>query len=209
MTATMPTSLVGGLGLLERATSYTLGSLLLTTPRDLTRRTPWLDQDLRSLLHHMNDSLAALHEAAETGYVDLAPLPATSGLDDLVGSLKDRACRLLGEWSHGRDRAVSIADLTLSPALVAATGAIDVAVHGWDVSAACGEPRAVPPRLAEELLDLALVLVTEAERPGHFGYPLRPPAGGSPSDRLLAWLGRDASDPAWHGGQGSSRSGRA
>ena len=195
MTATMPTSLVGGLGLLERATSYTLGSLLMVTPADLSNPTPCDDWDLRALLHHMNDSLAALHEAAETGYVDLAPLPAGSGFDDLVGSLRDRACQLLGEWSRGRDRAIGIADLSLASGLVAATGAIDVAVHGWDVSAACGEPRPLPPRLAEDLLAVALVLVTDADRPQRFGYPLRVPSDGSPSDRLLAWLGRDATQP--------------
>ncbi|MGH3507789.1 MAG: TIGR03086 family metal-binding protein [Nocardioidaceae bacterium] len=198
MTASTPTSsLVGGFGLLERATSYTLGSLQLVTSADLLRPTPCRDWDLRTLFRHMNDSLATLHEAAETGYVDLADLPADSGLDDLVGSLKDRACQLLGEWSGSRLRAISIADLTLSSGLVAATGALEVAVHGWDVSAACGTPRKIPSELAGELLELALILVTEEDRPGRFAHPVRIPAGSSPSTRLLAWLGRDATRPPW------------
>ena len=199
MTASTPTtSFVGGLDLLERATSYTLGSLLMVTSADLARPTPCRDWDLRALLHHMNDSLAILHEAAETGYVALDALPADSGLDDLVGSLKDRACRLLGEWSGSRDRAISIADLSLASGLVAATGAIEVAVHGWDVSAACGQPREIPTQLAGDLLELALVLVIDDDRPDRFGRPIRVPVGSSPSTRLLGWLGRDATLPPWN-----------
>lgn len=193
MTAPTPTSsLVGGLGLLERATSYTLGSLLMVTPADLDRPTPCRDWDLRALLHHMNDSLAALHEAAETGYVDLTPLPADSGLDDLVASLKNRACRLLGSWTAASDRHIGIADLSLTSSLVAAAGAIEIAVHGWDVSAACGRPREIPPLLAVDLLDLAMILVTDDDRPGRFGHQIRPPLSATPGDRLLAWLGRDS-----------------
>jgi uncharacterized protein (TIGR03086 family) len=192
MTAPTPTSsLVGGLGLLERATSYTLGSLLMVTPADLSRPTPCRDWDLRALLHHMNDSLATLHEAAETGYVDLTPLPADSGLHDLVGSLKDRACRLLGAWTAARDQSIRIADLRLTSSLVAATGAIEIAVHGWDVSAACGHLREIPPLLAVDLLDLAMILVTAEDRPGRFDHPVRTAPGTTPSGRLLAWLGRD------------------
>jgi uncharacterized protein (TIGR03086 family) len=193
MTASTPTSsLVGGLGLLERATSYTLGSLQLVTPADLDRPTPCREWDLRALLHHMNDSLAALHEAAETGYVDLTPLPVGSGLDDLVASLKNRACRLLGSWTVASDRHIGIADLSLTSSLVAAAGAIEIAVHGWDVSAACGHPREIPPLLAVDLLDLAMVLVSDADRPGRFDHAVPTAPGTPPGLRLLAWLGRDA-----------------
>jgi uncharacterized protein (TIGR03086 family) len=191
MTATPTSSLVGGLGLLERATSYTLGSLVMIRPTDLDRATPCREWDLRALLHHMIDSLAALHEAADTGYVELTPLPADPGVQDFVGSLKDRACRLLGAWTSTRDRAIGIADLRLASSLVASTGAIEVAVHGWDVSAACGRPREIPPQLADDLLDLAMLLVTERDRPGRFAHALGTPVGASPSDRLLRWLGRD------------------
>jgi uncharacterized protein (TIGR03086 family) len=194
MTAFTPTSsLVGGLGLLERATSYTLGSLLMVTPADLDRQTPCQDWNLRALLHHMNDSLAALHEAAETAYVDLTPLPADSGLDDLVGSLKNSACRLLGSWTAASDRQIGIADLSLTSSLVAAAGAIEIAVHGWDVSAACDQPREIPPLLAVDLLDLAMILVTDDDRPGRFDHAVRTPPGTTPGGRLLAWLGRDPS----------------
>ena len=58
-------ALIGGIGLLERALSYALGSLHLVTPSVLPSRTPCPQWDLRALLRHLNDSLLALHEAVD------------------------------------------------------------------------------------------------------------------------------------------------
>ncbi|HKT04286.1 MAG TPA: hypothetical protein VJT31_32580, partial [Rugosimonospora sp.] len=112
---------------------------------------------------------------------------------DPVALLRGRACRLLGAWAAaqpGNDR-VCVGERQLTRGLVLGTGAIEVAVHGWDVARACGHARPVPDPLAEELLDLCPLFVTEADRPGRFDppRPVPPPAG--PGDRLLAFLGRD------------------
>jgi uncharacterized protein (TIGR03086 family) len=192
MTAHLPApSLVGGLGLLERAMGYTLGSLLLVKPEDLGRRTPCTEWNLRELLLHMNDSLAALHEAADTGYVDMQPLAPSSPAVDLVGSLRDRACQLLGAWTSRPEGDIAIADLSLAAGMVAWTGALEVCVHGWDVAVGCGAHRPVPRDLALELLDAAPLLVSARDRPGRFADPVTPPVGSEPGTQLLAWLGRD------------------
>jgi uncharacterized protein (TIGR03086 family) len=184
--------IVAGVALLERAIGYTLGGLLLVTPEDLHRPTPCRRWDLAALLAHMNDSLQALEEATVGGRVDLHP---SCHRDELVvpavGALRDRACRLLGEWNrHGlADHAVSVGGKTMSATLVAATGALEIAVHGWDVAQACGRPRAIPPPLADELLELAPLLV-QHPRGDTFApaVPLDP--GAAPSDRLVGFLGR-------------------
>jgi uncharacterized protein (TIGR03086 family) len=74
---------------------------------------------------------------------------------------------------------------------VTSVGAVEIAVHGWDVAQACGHPRPIPPQLAKELLRLAPLLVTDADRPGRFAAPVAVPAHASPGDRLVAFLGRD------------------
>jgi uncharacterized protein (TIGR03086 family) len=74
--------------------------------------------------------------------------------------------------------------------LIAGAGAIEVTVHGWDVAAACGRPRPIPDELADELLDLSVLLVRGPDRPGRFGRPVAVPVDASPGDRLLAYLGR-------------------
>jgi uncharacterized protein (TIGR03086 family) len=184
--------LIGGIGLFERAITYMLGSLHLVTPDALSQPTPCAGWDLRTLLAHMNDSLIALQEAADIGRVGLDVPNGESGFAvDAVATLRNRACQLLGAWTNARtNHAVSIAGRTLTAAIVAGTGAIEVAVHGWDVAIACGRNRPIPRSLAEEMLDLSPLLVTEADRPNRFAAPVAVPPTAGPADRLIAFLGR-------------------
>ena len=111
---------------------------------------------------------------------------------DPVGTLRNRGCRMIGAWASARAEGdVTIADRVLSPGIVAATGAVDVAVHGWDVARALGVDRPIPPALAAELLELCRLLVSDADRPARFAAPVDVPPLAGPGDRLVAFLGRD------------------
>ena len=118
---------------------------------------------------------------------------------DLVGALRARACQILAEWSAeanrrsgpGGSRDVVVDGRPLTSPVLTSAGALEVTVHGWDVATACGARRPIPDDLANDLLRIAPVLVTEADRPGRFGPALVPPLGASPGERLLAYLGRD------------------
>jgi uncharacterized protein (TIGR03086 family) len=179
---------LAGMTLLERAINYTLGSLHLVTPGALGRHTPCRDWDLRALLAHLDDSLQALTEAVDTGSVALAPVGATG---EPVDILRARARRLLHASAAGTHPAlVTVGGHALTSALVAGTGAIEIAVHGWDVARACGADHPVPPALADELLDLAPLLIACADRPGRFDRPVPVPPDAAPGDRLVAFLGR-------------------
>jgi uncharacterized protein (TIGR03086 family) len=204
-----PAPLLGGLGLLERALGYTLGSLRLVTPAALGRPTPCAGWDLATLLAHLDDSLAALHEAAEPGAVRPRPAarsefaspadpatPAPPGTAaDPARRLRDRACRLLGAWTAaaaaGGGPEVSVDGLPLTAGLLTGVGAMEVAVHGWDVARGCGADRPIPPSLADELLDLATVIVDDADRPTRFGPAVAVHLAAGPADRLVAFLGRE------------------
>jgi hypothetical protein len=61
--------------------------------------------------------------------------------------------------------AVTVADRRLPCPIVATTGALEVAVQGWDVARACGHDREIPAGLADQLLELAPLIVTAADRP--------------------------------------------
>ena len=200
-TVGLPAVFAQGVALLERAMGYTLGSLQLVTPESLGNPTPCRDWDLRTLLLHMNESLQALHEAIAIGHLELDPsLDVTDvyadygdPMRDPVASLRNRACHMVGAWmSPSAPHVVSIADRCVTADVVAAAGAIEVAVHGWDVAAACGVDRPIPDALALHLLELCDVFVDDTDRPDRFGpeHPCRP--GTVPSDRLLALLGRDS-----------------
>ncbi len=187
-------ALTGGIALLERAISYTLGSLHDVSREDLPRATPCADWNLHALLGHMDDSLAALHEAA-AGWVDLESTTGQHGTaSDPVGIVRDRARRVLGAWNSTRDEhLVLVADCPITMEVVASAGALEIAVHGWDVARACGRDRPLPPPLAEQMLELSAVLVTDADRPARFATPHDVPSGATVGDRLLAYLGRSPS----------------
>jgi uncharacterized protein (TIGR03086 family) len=192
------TPLSGAVGLLERALGYTLGGVAAITPEALSRPTPCPEWDLRALLHHVADSLAALHEAIDDCHVTMHPPYAGSAGPadpaDPVALIRDRARRVLGSWAGadgGGDRPITVGGCPLRTDMVACVGAIEIAVHGWDINQTCGPPRPIPPALAADLLELAPAFVTEAERPSRFAVPVPVPPAASDADRLLAFLGRD------------------
>jgi uncharacterized protein (TIGR03086 family) len=182
-------ALVGGVAVLERAISYALGSLAAVTPSALDRPTPCPEWDLHDLLAHLYDSMASLQEAVDGR---ISPTPACLSRD-VIPQVRDRAVGLLGSWASAGGGPVAILSESMTAPLVAGAGAIEVTIHGWDVSRACGVLRPIPDELASELLDLSDVLVTSRDRPERFAWPLPAVAGASAGERLLAFLGRSAS----------------
>jgi hypothetical protein len=85
---------------------------------------------------------------------------------------------------------VTIADWPMATGLLVLTGALEIAVHGWDISQACGRREPIPDGLALDLLEVAPLLVTTADRHVLFAAPVSASAAASPSDRLAAFLGR-------------------
>lgn len=189
-----PSTTLGGVALLERATSYTLGSLLHVRSEALRWPTPCEDWDLRMLLDHMNDSLMALEEAADLGDVSLDPsreVEVDLSSIDQVMVLRQRASRMLGAWTRelGTEES-SVGGCPVPSSLLTSAGAIEVAVHGWDVARACMADRALPEQLAEKLWSCAQMLISPVDRPSRFAAPVEVSAWPSASDRLLAFLGR-------------------
>jgi len=204
----------GGVELLERAIGYTRGCLTLVRAEHRDAPTPCAGWDLLDLLVHMDDSLASLHEAGSGRTVAVPgaggpgftrqrvkpPRGAEPSTAALVDSLRHRACTLLGEWSadwasdHVRGN-VAVGDRSVTPRVLTSAGALEITVHGWDVTRACGTDRPIPDALAEDLLRLAPRLVTPADRPGRFATALPVGPLAAPGSRLLAFLGRDPRPP--------------
>ena len=184
-----PPPLHVALELLERAISYTRSSLQQISADVIHAETPCSQWDLVALLHHMDDSMRALQDAADTGRVVVVPSEPDDPADP-VASLKDRACALLGAWTaHGGADLVSVAGCPLTASVLVATGALEIAVHGWDVAQACGLDHPIPASLADSLLDVAVDLVSDADRPARFAAATSS-VSGDPSEALLAFLGR-------------------
>ena len=179
----------GATALLASAISYALGVCAPVAPAEMSLPTPCAEWDLSMLLAHLSDSRADLEAAIRTGHLDLARPPDRAGADP-VEVLRDRAAELLSATYAfgGPEHFVAVGGLPLPAGLVACTGAIEIAVHGWDVSAARGCRCPIPPALATRLLRLCPLLV--ASREGLFALPVEVPAQASPGDQLIGYLGR-------------------
>ncbi|HEX9355559.1 MAG TPA: maleylpyruvate isomerase N-terminal domain-containing protein [Streptosporangiaceae bacterium] len=142
----------------------------------------------------MSDSLAVVHDAIVTGCVslELAAQPQDIPADGLVATLRAQAGQLLAtSASVGADRPVIIADRWLAGRTMAAAGAVEIAVHGWDIAEACHRRRPIPPGLATSILAVVPLVVTEVTRGVQFSVPVAPAPQATPGDRLVALLGRD------------------
>ena len=190
----------GATALLAGAISYALGACGQVARAEMALPTPCADWDLEALLAHLAASMADLESALRTGQLDLDPrepdYAAAPGFDsDPTEVVRDQAANLLFACyaHHSRDRFVLVGGLPLPAGIVACTGAVEIAVHGWDVSAARGQGDPIPPVLAARMLRLSPLLVTGRE--GLFAAPVQVPAQASPGDQLVAYLGRSPIAP--------------
>ena len=182
--------------LLESAVSYALTEAALVTPPLLSSPTPCPGWDLEMLLDHVVDSVGVLREAITTGgisgSVGVAPGSAVRPSLDPVARLRRETARLLaaGAAPGLADGGVAIGDRELTANLVTVAGAMEIAVHGWDISVACGAGQVIPSGLAAVLLPIAPLLITAETRVGLFADPVRLPGPAGPGDELVAFLGR-------------------
>ena len=146
---------------------------------------------------------SALAEGFTDGRVSLVPGADYAGAD-CPGAEGDPA---LPFTERGRDlltRCVSaagdghgviaVAGCPMAMSTLIVAGAIEIAVHGWDISRACGRRLPIPEPLAADLLRVAPALIGPADRGFLFAPPVSVPAGATASDRLAAFLGRQPGD---------------
>jgi uncharacterized protein (TIGR03086 family) len=195
-------ALTGELDLLELAVRYALASAATATTDVLrSRPTPCSGWDLETLLAHVSDSIQVVNVAIAAGQIGpvLArrePRPKT----EPRGDLREHAARLLAACAAAPDEhPIAIADRTLTPRTLALAGAIEIAVHGWDIAAACGTRQPIPIELAAVLLPLAPLVIPAQIRPGLFADPVLIPGPACPGDQLVAFLGRQPNFTRWRG----------
>jgi uncharacterized protein (TIGR03086 family) len=180
--------------LLPEAVGYAVRAARQAVPRLMGQPTPCQGWDLRMLLRHCAESLAALQEAIATGHVSLAPGTEDAAVAaDPVAAFRSRAAGLLRAYDAAatRNPFISIAGHCLPLDLAVSAGALEIAMHGWDISRACGQREPVPCGLAARLLDISALLVPLRGRAPLFAAPVSTGPAGCHSDRLAAWLGRD------------------
>jgi uncharacterized protein (TIGR03086 family) len=160
---------------IEAAAKYLAEALEHVGPADLGAPTPCTEWTVRDLLAHLGDATAVLLEAAD-GAVDVEPR--------FGGPVLARA-RLLAAGGLPRGP-VRIGDRELDGDLLDAAGALELAVHGWDLNTALGRIEPIPETLALQLLSAGLPV----DRP-EFAPATTPSPTATAAGRLLSSLGRE------------------
>jgi uncharacterized protein (TIGR03086 family) len=184
--------------LLRRALDQTATLVAAVQPEQFSRPTPCSEWDVRRLLRHVigtdlrNFAIAALGETA-----DWKAEPAPLG-DDPAADFRRGAETVRAAWrSADLEAPVPIPGGATAPLRSRADGQIaELAVHGWDIARATGQPTVLDSEVAQHSLDWSKGMLRPQFRGPDkaFGFEV-PVTGDAPVyDRLAGWFGRD---PAW------------
>ena len=172
---------------IDQGFAWTAARIAAVPADGLDNPTPCSRWDLRELLDHTVESLTMLTDAVDTGTEPVG--------DDALGSTSwDRAIAVLAARSRRALAVPGVMDRTFDlpigaqpgPAMAGVT-LLETVVHGWDISQGSGEGADIPEALAVPILAFARQALP-ADRGDAFAADLS--LGGSPSDQLVAFLGR-------------------
>jgi uncharacterized protein (TIGR03086 family) len=187
----------------EYAVASTAGIIKGTGPDQAGLPTPCAEWDVQSLLSHVIGTLW-LCEALFTGQAPRFPmvpggLPgpgpdgSAPGGDDPAAAYAEAAAAALAAVGAGDALTrVHVTPLGEMPGPVLAGFTIlDIAVHGWDLARATGQPADLDGRLAAHVLAFAEQTLATPEMRGPRIAPARPVPDDAPvTQRLAAFLGR-------------------
>ena len=176
--------------LFQQATTYALAVVAQVSEDDLDRPTHCTDWTIGDLLAHLVDVAEALRKLADTGTLELTAKQRPDS--NIVNAVRDRMDALIDRLNGGAET-IESAGVT-EPDWVdnaAISGAVEFTTHGWDISAALGQPRQIPDALAKPLLAITSQAIDNANRAPQFAPPVDVDPSHPSSDQLLGFLGRN------------------
>jgi uncharacterized protein (TIGR03086 family) len=179
---------------LDGAFTSTGRVMVKVTPGSLGAPTPCLEWDVCGLLDHMTGVMARF--AATASRTDPGPDTRFDWVDANPAATFDEVAKgTLAAWSQpgALDGMCRVGPGTELPAEIAIRiNFLDTLVHGWDLAKALGLDPTLDPALAAAALEAAQMVVRDDLRgPGKgFGAIVALTGGASPTDRLVAFLGR-------------------
>lgn len=150
-------------------------------------RTPCAEWTVRQLLDHMIGVVAGLGGAAG------GQAPTAFVLDDdPAAQFDEAAAAALVAWRTpgALDAVVDAGPGPMPGHVLAGINLLDTATHAWDLATATGQPAELPESVATAALEASRSIVSPEIRTGRFGPEQSVPAEATPTDRLVAFLGR-------------------
>ena len=183
--------------LLERALDQTAGLIAAIDASQAGLATPCAGWDVRTLISHLAGRDLRNFLVSARGETPDWAAPEEEIGDDWAAAFRDRAVQLRAAW-----RVADLDRLVAGPGGEAPLRAradqqiTELAVHGWDLARATGQPTGLDPALAEHALRWSRgMLRPEFRGPGKaFGVEVPVPDDAPAYERLAGWFGRD---PNW------------
>lgn len=172
---------------LDATFDHTAGVIAGVRPEQYDDATPCAEWTVRELLEHMIGVVDGIGRTA-------AGTPSTPFVlgNDPAAQFRTAASATAAAW-HDPGVLDRIADGPGGPMpgrVLAGINLLDTATHTWDLAVATGQRAALPDDVAAAALDASGAIITDELRPGRFGPEIDGTAVATPTDRLVAFLGR-------------------
>lgn len=177
---------------IEKATALASEAIHNVKPDQLSDPTPCSEFEVKALLNHLLGGMSMLATAAQGEKAE-----APQG--DLVGDGSDVAAR----YDAARDKLLNVIkdpavfDATwkmpfgdLPGKMMAGIAFMEHLTHTWDVRKATGQDTELPADLVAECNEVVQPMGPMLRRPGVCGPEVTAPESASPTDKLMAFLGR-------------------
>jgi uncharacterized protein (TIGR03086 family) len=172
---------------LDRTLAHAHDVVAGVRPDQYDDKTPCTEWTVRDLLEHMIGVVDGLGAAAS----GRAPQPFTLGVDPAAQLDAAATSAMVGWRTPGvLDQVVDAGPGPMPGRALASINLLDTATHTWDLATATGQPSALPDDVATAALEASHAIVNDELRPGRFGPEVPAPAGATPTEALVAFLGR-------------------
>jgi uncharacterized protein (TIGR03086 family) len=167
----------------------------------LDSATPCANWDLRQLVNHaVNAATTAAGVLSGVDKVDPWSRSADemadtdSGWPNPLVRYDETIATILDAVKNGACQQLFLLQGAQMPGeMLARAATFDSVVHGWDIAKATGQDPTIPPELAETFIAFAAMIPEDSEmRSLAFGPKLPADPSASPTDRLVALLGRQS-----------------
>jgi uncharacterized protein (TIGR03086 family) len=172
---------------LEQTFAHTQGVIAGVRPEQHDDTTPCEEWNVRDLLDHVIGVVEGMGRAAAG-----EPRQPFSLGEDPAGQFASASTAALAAWKAPGtlDRVIDGGAGPMPGHVLASINLLDTATHTWDLAMATGQPSQLPDRVADAAMEASRAIVSEELRKGRFGPEQPAPDGASPTDRLVAFLGR-------------------
>jgi uncharacterized protein (TIGR03086 family) len=175
---------------LAESFDHTARVVAAVRPDQLDAPTPCTDWTLRELLSHTVGVVSSMGLAAQ-GLEPRNPGDYPLG-GDPGAQFRTEADRTIAAWrARGLDGEMDVGAGPMPAAIAFGINLSDTTTHSWDIARSSGQDSEVPDDVARAALDFAQGFVDDDVRSfAGFGAPVTVPQTATPTQQLVAFLGR-------------------